>query len=58
MKLIKIKRTKKAKPAKKRKPVKKNTWRRKLKAWDLKRDRHLQQHNTAIVTVDDNCHGR
>jgi hypothetical protein len=53
MKLIKIKRTKKAKPAKKRKPVKKNTWRRKLKAWDLKRDRHLQQHNTAIVTVDD-----
>ena len=53
MKLIKIKRTKKAKPAKKRKPVKKNTWKRKLKAWDLKRDRHLQQHNTAIVTVDD-----
>ncbi len=53
MKLIKIKRTKKAKPAKKRKPVKKNTWRRKLKAWDLKRDRHLQQHNTAIITVDD-----
>ena len=53
MKLIKIKRTKKAKPAKKRKPVKKNTWKRKLKAWDLKRDRHLQQRNTAIITVDD-----
>lgn len=51
-KLKKIKFVKKRKRVKKPKPVKKNTWKRKLKAWELKSDRRQQQRTTALVEAD------
>lgn len=40
------------KPAKKIKPVKKNTWKRKLKAWNLHLDRRQQQRTTVGIEAD------
>ena len=43
---------KKTKSVKKIKPVKKNTWKRKLRAWDLRIDRRQQQRTNVAVQAD------